>query len=198
MHCGLGCSDCCRGRLAITRVEARFLRRGLSALPEAVRKEMARRAQERTREMCPALDPQGRCQVYDHRPMICRSFGAPLRRMQAVPLVSPAVVDVCDKNFVGIPLKSLPAFDLMDQTRFDQALAEIDGEHCEREGLPREERIPIAQVLSDAGYHEESCDLLPRCSSHPSHGSSRSRSSRGSSRPPRTRTSSSSGSSGPS
>ena len=182
----------------MTRVEAQFLRRGLSTLPEAIRVELARRAQDPAREMCPALDPRGRCRIYHHRPMICRSFGVPLRRTQAVPLVSPPVIDVCDKNFVGIPLKTLPVADRMDQTALEHAASAIDADYCEREGLPRDERIPIAHVLSDAGYHERSCDSPTRCSSRPPHGPCRSHSSADSSRPPRTRTSSSSGSSVPS
>jgi hypothetical protein len=148
MQCGPGCSDCCRARLSITRVEERFLRRGLAKMAESERAELARRAEDARREMCPALDPQGRCQVYDSRPLICRSFGVPLRRRREVIVINPPVIDVCDLNFVDIPVKTLSDADVLDQTSLEVAVSEIDADYCERHGLPFRERVPIAQILA--------------------------------------------------
>jgi Fe-S-cluster containining protein len=147
IECRAGCSDCCRARLSITRVEEAFLRRHLAALSELERAELARRAGDETREMCPALDPAGHCQVYEARPLICRSFGVPLRRRREVSLVNPPLVDVCDKNFVGTSLKVLPDEDVFEQTSLEAEVSEIDAVYCERNGLPRGERVPIAQIL---------------------------------------------------
>ncbi|TDI35281.1 MAG: YkgJ family cysteine cluster protein [Acidobacteria bacterium] len=148
MQCRAGCTDCCRARLTITHVEAAFFRRGLARLPEAERKDLAQRTRDKTRDMCPALDPEGRCQLYDSRPLICRSFGVPLRRRREVVLVNPIVIDACDLNFVDVPLETLPAEDVLDQTSLDTELAAINAEFCARHDLPTDERIGIAQILA--------------------------------------------------
>ena len=147
MECRAGCSDCCRARLSITRVEETFLRRHLNTLPAAQRTELARRAGDKTREMCPALDSGGRCQIYEARPLICRSYGVPLRRRREVSLVNPPVIDVCDKNFIGTSLKMLPEKDVFEQTNLEADVSEIDTEYCKRNVLPRGERVPIALIL---------------------------------------------------
>jgi Fe-S-cluster containining protein len=98
--------------------------------------------------MCPALDAQGHCRVYASRPLICRSYGVPLRHRREVTLVNPPIIDVCDKNFIGTPLKMLPSTDVLDQTSLDATLSGIDAEYCDRNGLPAGERIPIAQILA--------------------------------------------------
>lgn len=147
MQCRAGCSACCRARLAITRVEEAFLRRGLASLPGERRAEIAARTREDGREMCPALDDDGRCGVYPFRPLICRTYGAPLRHRSAVPMVRPPLVDVCDLNFVGIAPASLPPEDVIEQTSLVEQLDEIDLEYCESNDLPAGERIPIASIL---------------------------------------------------
>jgi len=148
MKCSAGCSDCCRARLSITRVEAILLRRGLARLPESEQRELKRRAQDADNEMCPALDGDGLCQLYEWRPLICRSFGVPLRHRSEVVLVNPPVIDVCDLNFKEVPLPSLPDEDVLEQTEMVSELAAINSDYCERNGLPAEERIGIAQILA--------------------------------------------------
>lgn len=148
MQCRSGCSACCRARLSVTRVEEAFLRRGLDALPDAARADMARQALDLKREMCPALDDGGRCRVYAARPLICRSYGVALRRRREVELVNPPVIDVCDLNFVDTPLKTLAAKDVFDQTRLEAEVATIDDVYCAENGLPRGERVPLAQILA--------------------------------------------------
>jgi len=147
MQCRAGCSDCCRARLSITRVEEAFLRRGLTTLTDERRAELASRTREENREMCPALDDDGRCGIYAFRPLICRSYGVPLRHRRAVPLVNPPIVDSCDLNFSDTRLQLLSPVDTFDQTALLEALETIDRDHCIAHGLPRRQRIPIAQIL---------------------------------------------------
>ncbi len=147
MQCRAGCSACCRARLSITRVEEAFVRRGLATLAEERRAELSARTFEEEREMCPGLDDDGRCGIYPFRPLICRTFGIPLRRRHDVALVNPPVIDVCDLNFTDTPLKTLPAEDVFDQTSFESAVRAIDRD-CRREhGILEDERVPIAQIL---------------------------------------------------
>jgi len=89
--CRPGCAQCCLGEFAITQLDAARLRRGLSEL-EAREPERAARVRQRVREAaarltpmqdddpCPALDPEmGTCDLYDARPITCRTFGPPVR-----------------------------------------------------------------------------------------------------------------------
>jgi hypothetical protein len=147
MNCRAGCTACCRARLSITRVEEAFVRRGLATLTEEQRDQLSSRTREAGREMCSALDGEGRCGIYAFRPLICRSSGAPLGRRQDVALVNPPVIDVCDLNFVDRSLKLLPAEDVFDQTDLIERLDEIDRDHCLRTGLPLRERVPLARIL---------------------------------------------------
>ncbi len=150
MQCRAGCSACCRARLSITQVEAAFLRRGLATLSDERRAELAARTLEPHREMCPALDPDGRCGVYAFRPLICRSYGAPLRHRGDVALVNPPVVDVCDLNFAETPVSVLPSEDVVDQTALDDTLETIDRDYCASNDLPLRQRIPIARILEQS------------------------------------------------
>ncbi len=63
-------------------------------------------------------------------------------------LVNPPVIDVCDLNFVDVPLETLPAEDVLDQTSLDAELVAIDAEFCARHDLRTDERIGIAQILA--------------------------------------------------
>ena len=146
MQCGEGCTDCCRCRLSLTRVEAEHLRRGLKTLPLEARRELSARATAGTTGMCPALDTSGRCQIYRWRPLVCRSQGAPLRYRHPVPLIQPDIVDVCDKNFVGVNPASE---DVIDHTGVLDSLAEIDADYCDERGMPRGHRIPLADILTE-------------------------------------------------
>ena len=147
MQCRAGCSSCCRARLSITRIEEAFLRRGLATFPAASRAELSARSREENRETCPALDGDGRCGIYPFRPLICRTYGAPLRHRKAVELVNPPVIDVCDLNFTDTSLKVLPPADVLDQTALVEALDTIDRDHCAENNLPQGDRVPIAHIL---------------------------------------------------
>lgn len=151
MECREGCSDCCRCRLSVTRLEEAILRKGLARLPEPVRRELEKRATAENQEMCPALDANGACQVYECRPLICRSHGVPLRYRSPVPLVQPTRIDVCEKNFVDIATESLPAEDVIDQTTLTAELAALDAEFCDEHGLAHDERVPLAKILAERG-----------------------------------------------
>jgi len=151
MECREGCADCCRCRLSITRVEEAYLREGLKRLPQPVRDELRARAtaELQTNEMCPALDANGCCQIYESRPLICRSHGVPLRYRHPVPLIHPARIDVCDKNFTEVPTKSPPVEDVLDQTSLTIELTKIDADYCHEHELPRGERVPLAHILAE-------------------------------------------------
>lgn len=154
MLCRSGCSDCCRARLSMTHVETAYLRRNLAQLPRERRADVAARAQRDKQEYCPALDPEGRCGIYEVRPLICRSFGVPLRRASREPLIQPSTIDVCDKNFTNTSLAVLPQLDILEHDPLTATLNAIDGEYCSRHALHDYERIPLRQILAYADRDE--------------------------------------------
>jgi Fe-S-cluster containining protein len=93
--CRLGCTDCCMGPFPISLLDSQRLQNGLAqlaAIDPARARQITARAQaaaERLRTLaeeatendpCPALDPaSGGCDLYAFRPLVCRTFGPPLR-----------------------------------------------------------------------------------------------------------------------
>ena len=95
MQCGSGCSDCCHVRLTVTGVEATAIRDELAAWPAERRTALAGNARAAAPERCAALDPAGRCLIYQVRPIVCRSHGAPVRMQRG----SLPVIESCFRNF---------------------------------------------------------------------------------------------------
>lgn len=110
LKCRPGCCDCCLGVFEISALDAERLRRGLLRL--AVR-DPAQAARVRARasvaaarlrsqfpddtanraiaeaadddDPCPVLDPAtGTCDLYESRPLVCRTFGPAVRSGDAV------------------------------------------------------------------------------------------------------------------
>jgi Fe-S-cluster containining protein len=117
LQCGAGCSLCCYGLFEIGSGDVPLLAEGLEKMHPSRRKRVIRRAVEivaasrhpnlrecsplekgaffeRTHATpCPNLDDQGLCMMYEHRPLVCRTFGLPLREGRKY------LGDVCELNF---------------------------------------------------------------------------------------------------
>ncbi|MGH7487032.1 MAG: YkgJ family cysteine cluster protein [bacterium] len=132
MQCGRGCSLCCYGLFEIGAADVAVIADGLAELNSARRDMIIRRAIEvvassrhpnlrecspieketffdRTASTpCPNLDDSGLCMIYEHRPLVCRTFGLPLRDGKRY------IGDVCELNFEGAPReqKEAAAWDL--------------------------------------------------------------------------------------
>ena len=95
MQCETGCSDCCHVRLTITEVEAAAIRTLVTGWPAEQRAALAATGPT---DHCAALDAGGRCKIYQARPIVCRSHGAPIRmRRDSLP-----VIESCFRNFTRI------------------------------------------------------------------------------------------------
>ena len=97
IQCGPGCSDCCHQTFRVSEIEGAYLREGLADLPPEQRRGIGDRARDYVpdaRNPCPVLDGAGRCQLYEHRPRICRKYGIPLWSPDC-----PHQVTTCPKNF---------------------------------------------------------------------------------------------------
>jgi Fe-S-cluster containining protein len=119
LQCGRGCSLCCHGLFEIGAADIPLLAEGLSKLDGRTRNGIVGRARKIVEQYehpnlrecspeekeaffdrsesvpCPNLSPEGACLVYESRPLICRTFGLPLRNAETY------IGDVCDLNFTG-------------------------------------------------------------------------------------------------
>lgn len=117
LQCGKGCSLCCYGLFEIGTGDIPILAEGLQALHPRRRRRIVERARriveesrhpdlrectpeekesffDRTENLpCPGLDDSGACMLYEHRPLVCRTFGLPLRDGNAY------LGDICELNF---------------------------------------------------------------------------------------------------
>jgi len=121
LQCGRGCSLCCYGLFEIGSGDVPILADGLAKLHPSRRRKIIRRALaivsesrhpnlrecspivkeqffDRTASVpCPNLDENGACMVYEARPLVCRTFGLPLRNADEY------LGDVCELNFTAAP-----------------------------------------------------------------------------------------------
>ena len=117
LQCGKGCSLCCYGLFEIGAADIPIIAEGLAKMHPARRKAVVARAREiyETSEQsalrecspiekekffdrtastpCPNLSEAGECLMYEHRPLVCRTFGIPLRNSEGY------IGDVCELNF---------------------------------------------------------------------------------------------------
>jgi len=117
LQCGAGCSLCCHGLFEIGSGDVPVIAEGLERMSPALRRTVIRRSLEimeqsahpnlrecapeekeaffdRTQATpCPNLGQDGLCVMYEHRPLVCRTFGLPLREGRKY------VGDVCELNF---------------------------------------------------------------------------------------------------
>jgi Fe-S-cluster containining protein len=112
MRCAKGCSRCCNVELNIFEVEATVIVEWFDSLPAdaqeklvGVWKSMDSLTEQPTEtkkktKACSFLDSSGQCSIYDARPVICRTQGAPLMLKKTLPNQEIQLeVDVCPLNF---------------------------------------------------------------------------------------------------
>jgi Fe-S-cluster containining protein len=131
LECRKGCTGCCHGLFEIGAADVSILADALRRLEPQLRETLIRRAEavleatyhpdlralgDADREAfldategvpCPALD-RGSCLVYPDRPLLCRTFGLPIRDG------SEYMGDECELNFTeaGFEVKERVAWDL--------------------------------------------------------------------------------------
>ncbi len=138
MRCHTGCSDCCHVRLTITAVEADAIRQSVDSWDNARRGALAANARGAPADRCAALDPAGRCLIYETRPTVCRSHGAPIRmRVDSLP-----VIQSCHRNFTH----TTPDPDcVLDQQTLSALVLAID-----RDAGHDGARVDLATILASA------------------------------------------------
>ena len=130
MACRAGCSGCCQQSLTVFTVEMERILEAVDQLPPPARERLRARVTEAAsaglpveQQPCVLLEDD-RCVVYEARPTLCRTHGAPIRMPREVG----GGRDVCPLSFTsGAPsLDELPSSDVLDIDRVNQALALIE------------------------------------------------------------------------
>ncbi len=137
MQCSTGCSDCCHVQLTITHVEAAAIRALVASWPADHRGSLTKSGPE---HHCAALDSHGRCKVYEARPIVCRSHGAPIRlRRDSLP-----VIESCFRNFT----QTEPAADcVLDQTTLSALTLAVD-----RDAGGTGDRVDLAALVNELAH----------------------------------------------
>ncbi len=141
MQCATGCADCCAVRLTITGVEATEIRDLVTGWPSTRRATLASNVAAST-SACAALDPAGRCLIYDARPIVCRSHGVPIRMRTPGSL---PVVEACHRNFTEHGPAAADPDCILDQTTLSALVLAAD-----RESGGEGSRIDLAKLLASA------------------------------------------------
>ncbi len=103
LECRRGCTMCCHGLFEIGTADVSMIAEAVRRLEPSSRATIVDRARRLVEDLrqpnlracdagekedfftrsedvpCPALDDAGSCLIYEHRPIVCRTFGLPLR-----------------------------------------------------------------------------------------------------------------------
>ena len=135
-------------------VEADAVRSAVGTLPEPVRVQLQRQADDVLRReangdsvACPMLIDD-RCAIYESRPLICRTQGLPLLIEAEDGL---AEVDFCPLNFTAEnALDDLDEDHLVPLDDLNLKLALVNLQHCREQGISDEaggQRVPMVEII---------------------------------------------------
>lgn len=136
-HCQLGCHSCCKPGLTVNSLEAENIKTAIAGrAEELLQKEKAAR-----KDRCPFLASDGGCEIYEARPVVCRSHGAPLQFKDPDSREKEArrFRDVCELNFKGKSLSDLPATDFVNLDTINILLTMLNAQAFGK----KETRIPL-------------------------------------------------------
>ena len=163
LACKAGCDGCCQVHLEVSAVEAESLAEALGALDAEAATAMEERAlaADPATPRCPMLNDTGRCEVYEARPLVCRTQGLALRYPAGVIPRESVLARAGDAEITWCPLNFTQAGpegeDVLDAERVDQMLAIINHQQAEQAGTDASERTPLltlarlAPVLASGG-----------------------------------------------
>jgi Fe-S-cluster containining protein len=147
--CRPGCESCCHQRFSVFEVEAAPIREALAQLartdPELRRRVRERGRDEQLRACALLLD--GRCTVYEQRPLICRSHGLPIAVRESDEPDSALRLDHCPLNFQKLGDRDVPRASVLVLDAINQPLAVLA--ELTAPGQPRVELARLAAAEPD-------------------------------------------------
>jgi uncharacterized protein len=153
--CHAGCDACCYQRFTIFPVEAWHLAQAVTRLSPQARQRLHRRLQQPDNPLQMAASAQpcvllqdGRCSVYEGRPLICRMQGLPLSSMM---IIRPdgGRRDCCPLNFTDMALEDIDAQAVYNLDLVNQTLAAIHHLFIQEHAQP-DQRVGIRQAVLQA------------------------------------------------
>ena len=153
MRCAEQCHACCAPDLSVTRIEADTIRDYLTLRPDLIRTlaDLADRNPHQG-QRCSLLDAEGRCSIYEVRPIICRSHGAPVLIQIDE---NHEGIDACGLNFTQ-GLDMLDDGDWIHIETLNTMLTLVDWRYALDEGRARPDpyedrvRLTLTELLGEA------------------------------------------------
>ncbi len=135
LNCSQGCSKCCEVDRSVFGIEAQVIANHIEGLTDQEYEELCQKienSESAAKGHCAFLD-EGKCLVYQARPLICRSHGlVHLREGQP---------HHCDLNFT----EALPPKDQwLDEERLGLMLAMLQKEYDKAPDFPT--RVPLSEL----------------------------------------------------
>lgn len=130
MRCASGCHACCHPSLTVSPLEARALRALFATHPERFKEALELEDRDPHQgARCPLLSEEGLCVAYEARPLVCRSFGAPLAQLEDPERPDERSLALCELNFTGeheALLATLTSDDMIDTHATDTLLGALN------------------------------------------------------------------------
>ncbi|HEY7495935.1 MAG TPA: YkgJ family cysteine cluster protein [Candidatus Tectomicrobia bacterium] len=152
VNCRAGCDGCCYQQFTVFPVEAQHLAQAVATLTPEARQHLRQRLQSQDEawqmvdepQPCVLLE-QGRCSLYNGRPLICRMHGYPLYSA-LIERPDGRHRDCCPLNFTDMSLEAIDAQAVYNLDLVNQTLIAINQLFVREYGLP-EQRVTIKQAV---------------------------------------------------
>ena len=147
--CKAGCDGCCQYKLTFLPVEATWIGFSISGLSRRVGIKIMRRLAdyevEKKTSPCPLLDEDGRCLVYEVRPLLCRTHGL-LLRQDGEGEDAERVERTCDLNYQGVDLSQIDPTEMLSQNLLSTLLYQVNGLFAHRVGMDPAQRVELTEL----------------------------------------------------
>ena len=159
INCEPGCAQCCTAGLTLLPVEAAFIQASLQD-----EKAQVGSGERLSESHCSCLNAQGLCDIYAHRPLVCRTHGLPLKMADSETQRSPGALRVLGEDTVTCSLnfdsgKKPQAADVLDVAKVYQLLWVVNARFCADQGIANpNERVSMADIAP--GTREDSSGVV--------------------------------------
>lgn len=151
MKCSEGCSKCCVDGITLLRVERDRILSHLKNRDEIPVKSQSGR--------CAFLSSEGRCKIYEVRPIVCRTWGIPILYSESDPsalstnmnrnaVASGGSIVCCDLNFKEDFKKGSIGKDIIiNGDRILEMLIAVNALYCSKLSVDPAKRFPLRNII---------------------------------------------------